>query len=101
MEADIRDGLRDLLLTYWDITLQPRGGSLDVAEIRTDQGFCASPVIVQLPAKRVSAFAEQESLEYLAILISEAVSTDTTTQLVELRVAGDWLRRPVLKVVRR
>ena len=39
-------------------------------------------------------------LEYLAALIAEAVDTDTTTQLVELRVAGDPLERPVLKVVR-
>lgn len=90
-----------MLRADWGIELQPRGGTLDVAEIHTAYGFCAAPVVVQLPAKWVSEFAETESLRYLATLIAEAVDTDTTTELVELCVAGDWLRRPVLRVVRR
>ena len=101
MDVDLREELRARLLDDWGIELQPRGSSLDVAEIHTTHGFCATPVVVQLPDRWVSEFAEAESLGYLATLIAEAVDTDSTTQLVELRVSGDWLRRPVLKVVRR
>ncbi|MDO5676002.1 MAG: hypothetical protein Q4G35_00680 [Propionibacteriaceae bacterium] len=100
MSSDPREGLRVSLLENWNLELRPRGDNLDVAEIVTDRGVCAAPVTVRLPLEWVSKFAKSEGIDYLAVLIAEAVDTDTTTQLEEIVVTHDWLRRPVVKLIR-
>ena len=100
MQTDLREDLRVTLLTDWNLELRPRGSSLDVAEIVTERGFCANPVTVRLPLKWVSEFDKNEGIHYLATLIAEAIDTDTTTQLQEISVTHDWLRRPVVNLVR-
>lgn len=75
---------------------------MDVVEIRGwTEGNCADPVVLKLPQKWVTRFAEQEGLSLLGILISAQLECASDSQLEELSVGPDLLRRAVLKPTRR
>ena len=99
---DLRPELLRILKDEFGVPFTPRGNSMDVVEAHGwTEGTCADPVVPKMPRQWVSRSAEQESLAYLATLISAQMESVSGTQLEELAIGPDLFRRAVLKSTRR